>query len=577
MDKDSSVDLDTADKKEDLLDTATENLAENHELIANSDNIAEPVQISVESSSESNEVSLETVSAALPNEQEFTSPAAVENSIPEIDYENEIARLQTERQKLEELAPELLDKVENQKKETTRLSEWIELQRTSFLWKVLSRMKSNSSEVDSKLSEYQNFVDNLEVPETGQLQAIRKRFHRGLLRTWSLVVAIAALLIYLPKFIDQISGNNRFVQLVTSQNYPSNLRIILSAVTVLIISLISLLIQYYRDWSEFERRVVLALWKLDEISKGVLHCRDEKARLSVLYPQVRDWLEIIGNSLHTPWNIDEKWIQSISNEIPQDDFPYSLRIAQAQEDDRSSALQLRRDAAERFLLQGWRSKVFVEQVRVAQEMMGLTEDRLNVEMLDSDIALSPGGPRAILREKIKDPELLAGVAKRQLLPLMKIVQIESIAQARPPVRENRTDLLDLFKVDDLGLGLNTKVAWDSFLTQSMGDSQKPRTPLSLLAFSESGRQVGHHDRGKTIFISPDRLIVDIPNNDSTFVHGYSETTRLPMDIVVRMDIVGPLPQDDVLILERSREEIQHEQSSYQQNIRAAIDPNKSGV
>lgn len=577
MDRDSYVDLDTADKVEGLLETDVENLNENHQLIASDDNAAEPVEIPMESPAESNEISLETVSDEFPNEQVITSTEAVENSISEIDYEIEISKLQTERQKLEQIAPELLDKIDNQKKETARLSEWIELQRTSFLWKVLSRMESNSSEVDSKLSEYQNFVDNLEVPETGQLPVIRKRFHKGLLRTWSLVIAIAAFLIYLPKIIDQISGNNRFVQLVTSQSYPSNSRIIFSACTVLIISLISLLIQYYRDWSEFERKVILALWKLDEISKGVLHCRDEKARLSVLYPQVRDWLEIIGNSLHTPWNIDEKWLQSISNEIPQDDFPYSLRIALAQEDDKSSALQLRRDAAERFLLQGWRSKVFVEQVRMAQEMMGLTEDRLNVEMLDSDIALSPGGPRAILREKIKDPELLSGVAKRQLVPLMKIVQIESIAQARPPVRENRTDLLDQFKVDDLGLGVNTKVAWDSFLTQSMGDTQKPRTPLSLLAFSESGRQIGHHDRAKTIFISPDRLIGDVPNNDSTFVHGYSETTRLPMDFVVRMDIVGPLPQDDVLILERSLEEIQDEQSSYQQNIRSAIDSNKSGV
>jgi hypothetical protein len=50
-----------------------------------------------------------------------------------------------------------------------------------------------------------------------------------------------------------------------------------------------------------------------------------------------------------------------------------------------------------------------------------------------------------------------------------------------------------------------------------------------------------------------------------------------MDIVVRMDIVGPLPQGDVMILESSIEEIEQGRSSYQESIRSSIDLNKSGV
>lgn len=499
-------------------------------------------------------------------------PAAIQ-----IDYQAEIDRLNEERGILVAAAPQLLLQVEIQKQETSKLNEWINRQRTSFLWKVLSRMQSNTDAVNSKLKEFQEYVNSIKVPESGELQKLRKRFHKGLLRAWLLIFAIAGILLYLPKLAEKLSGNNMLVKFVTNQNYPSSSRILFTAGYALVLTLVSLLIQYYRDWSAFERKVILTLWKLDEISKGVRHFRDEQARLAVLYPQVRDWLEIIGNSLHKPWKIDEKWLRSNLNEIPQNDFPYSLRIAQAQEDDKSSSLALRRDAAERFLIRGWRSRVFTEQVRVAQELMGMTADRLNVESLDSDIALSPGGPRAIVREKIKDDALLSTVAKRQLIPLMKIVQVDSIATARPPVSENRTDILESLMPDDLGLGVDREVPWDSFLTQSMGDAQKPRTPLSLLAFSESGRQVGHHDRSKSIFISPDRLIVNVPKNDSSFVYGYNETTRLPMDIVVRMDIVGPLPQDDVLILERSIEEIEQDRSTYQQTIRSSIDSSKSGV
>ena len=502
-----------------------------------------------------------------------------EETNPEIqsDYQREIDTLSEAREKLVAAAPQLLSKVESEKQETSKLNEWIDRQHTSFLWKVLSRMKSNTDLVNSKLSEYQDYVNAINIPESGRLHKLRKRFHKSLGIAWLVVFVIAGVLLSLPKLAENISGDNFLLRLVTNQSYPSNSKIVFTAGYVLLLTLTSLLIQYYRDWSIFERKVLLTLWKLDVISQSVRHCRDEHARLATQYPQVRDWLEIIGNSLHKPWKIDKKWLQPNLNEIPQNDFPYALRIAQAQEDDNSSSLAMRRHAAERFLIRGWRARVFTEQVRAAQEIMGLTENRLNVESLDSDIAWSPGGPRAILRKKIIEDELLTTVAKRELIPLMKIVQVESIATARPPVSENRTDVLNSLKPDDLGLGIDRKVPWDAFLTQSMGDSDKPRTPLSLLAFSESGRQVGHHDRSKSIFISPDRLIANVPNNDSSFVYGYNETTRLPMDIVVRMDIVGPLPQGDVMILESSIEEIEQGRSSYQESIRSSIDLNKSGV
>ena len=552
------------------------------EVISHESEVSVPIEPEIDSEIPDIENSSKEVEPELVNKIE---PAAATDEIVseeepaaiQIDYQAEIDRLNQERGILVEAAPQLLLHVENQKQETSKLNEWIDRQHTSFLWKVLSRMQSNTDDVYSKLNDFQEYVNSIQVPQSGELQKLRNRFHKGLLIAWLFIFVIAGILLYLPKLAEKISGNNMLVKLVTNQNYPSTSRILFTAGYALVLTLVSLLIQYYRDWSAFERKVILTLWKLDEISKGVRHCRDEQARLAVLYPQVRDWLEIIGNSLHKPWKIDEKWLRSNLNEIPQNDFPYSLRIAQAQEDDKSSSLAMRRDAAERFLIRGWRSRVFTEQVRVAQELMGMTEDRLNVESLDSDIALSPGGPRAIVREKIKDDALLSTVAKRQLIPLMKIVQVESIATARPPVSENRTDILDSLKPDDLGLGVDREVPWDSFLTQSMGDAQKPRTPLSLLAFSESGRQVGHHDRSKSIFISPDRLIVNVPNNDSSFVYGYNETTRLPMDIVVRMDIVGPLPQDDVLILERSIEEIEQDRSTYEQTIRSSIDSSKSGV
>ena len=522
------------------------------------------------------DTSLEKDSANVEIEVIEKSPV-IQEVVPEIDYQAEIDKLLVPRQSLADEAVLLSEQIKKQEDSTDALHRWVSEQKGSFLWKVLNRMSNNKSEVQDRLNGYQDFIDKLDIPKPGALAEIRKRFHRSLLFNWSLVLALGSFFFYLPEISENYPEFTELSRIVNSESFPNRWQIIFISLFLLLFTLISLLIQYYRDWSKFERSVTISLWKLEEISKSVQHYRTEQARLNVLYPQVRDWLEILGNALHKPWEVDEKWLVNTLSDIPQDDFPFALRIAQAQENDAASSIALRRDAAERYLTRGWRSKVFEDQVMSAGEMMGMSSDRLNVEILDADIALSPGGPRAVLREKITSSELLKSVAKKQLIPLMKIVQIESIAESRPPVRENRTDILDTFQPEDFDLEMNKKLAWDDFLAISMGNSDKPRTPLSPLAFSESGRQTGHHDRAKTIFITPNRLISKIPNNETTFADSYGESTRLPLDIVVRMDITGPLQQEDILILKRSDEEKEIARSSYEKTIRDKVQDYKRGV
>ena len=522
------------------------------------------------------DTSLEKDSANAEIELIEKSPA-IQEIVPEIDYQSEIDKLLVSRQSLADEAVLLSEQIKKQQDSTDELHRWVSEQKESFLWKVLNRMSNNKSEVQDRLNGYQDFIDKLDIPKPGALAEIRKRFHRSLLFNWSLVLALGLIFFYLPEISEKYPEFTELSRIVNSESFPNSWQIIFISLFLLLFTLTSLLIQYYRDWSKFERSVTISLWKLEEISKSVQHYRTEQARLNVLYPQVRDWLEILGNALHKPWEVDEKWLVNTLSDIPQDDFPFALRIAQAQENDAASSIGLRRDAAERYLIRGWRSKVFEDQVISAGEMMGMSSDRLNVEILDADIALSPGGPRAVLREKITSSELLKSVAKKQLIPLMKIVQIESIAEKRPPVRENRTDILDTFQPEDFDLEMNRKLAWDDFLAISMGNSDKPRTPLSPLAFSESGRQTGHHDRAKTIFITPNRLISKVPNNETTFADSYGESTRLPLDIVVRMDITGPLQQEDILILKRSDEEKEISRSSYEKTIRDKVQDYKRGV
>ena len=218
------------------------------EVISHESEVSVPIEPEIDSEIPDIENSSKEVEPELVNKIE---PAAATDEIVseeepaaiQIDYQAEIDRLNQERGILVEAAPQLLLHVENQKQETSKLNEWIDRQHTSFLWKVLSRMQSNTDDVYSKLNDFQEYVNSIQVPQSGELQKLRNRFHKGLLIAWLFIFVIAGILLYLPKLAEKISGNNMLVKLVTNQNYPSTSRILFTAGYALVLTLVSLLIQ----------------------------------------------------------------------------------------------------------------------------------------------------------------------------------------------------------------------------------------------------------------------------------------------------------------------------------------------
>jgi hypothetical protein len=287
------------------------------------------------------------------------------------------------------------------------------------------------------------------------------------------------------------------------------------------------------------------------VSRNAEQVRNEQGRLKALYPQVNEWLIILGHSLTNPWRIREEWFESSIGDLNEDSLPNSLRISQAHEDDGPAMLGMQRYAAERFMSRGWRAKVFADQVDVIREALGLPKERLDVDTLDQDILYSPNGPRALIRKNIEEIGILENVGRRQLLPLIKEVQKEAITKSRPPVNEIRKKQIETSKTaaeDELKSDLTP---WDEFLSFAIPVTGKPRTPLSVFSLSDSGKVAAHHDRYKTFMIVPERFKDKVNGVDDRQLHSYSETTKLPMDVVVRADFSGPIPAQDLLFLART--------------------------
>jgi hypothetical protein len=481
--------------------------------------------------------------------------------------EKRLADLEIEREKLNADLAQRQEFLES-------LETWEKKNSSSFLFKVFKKMKANLAEAAGILERYATIVGNLVIPDPGIMQRLRKSFHKKLLWSYTVVPFIALFFLLLPTLIDKLDPSRQVVRFAENFYFPK-WAITLWAIIILFLLTWNSLISYYRGWSRFQATVNRTFFDLENVSNGAEHVRGEEVRLKALYPQVKEWLEIIGRSLNRPWLVRPKWYEANQGSITRDSLPNSMRIAQAVEDESPSMLAMQRYAAESFMAKGWRARVFAEQIEIIREAKGLPKERLGVEQLDQDISYSPNGPRAIVASLIGDESILETVARKQIQPLALEIQRETSGNTRPDIREISSQKPQVVLGGGLETGQDLK-PWDEFLSLSIGGNGKPSVPLSLASFSSEGQRSNHHSRAKSFFIMPARLqsAADVPASQ---VRTYSESERMPMDIVVRLDLVGPVDSHELSILEGAEKERLSKQSEVESEVAKRLKNRKSGI
>ena len=481
--------------------------------------------------------------------------------------EKRLADLEIEREKLNSDLAQRQEFLES-------LETWEKKNSSSFLFKVFKKMKANLAEAAGILERYATIVENLVIPDPGIMQRLRKSFHKKLLWSYTVVPFIALFFLLLPTLIDRLDPSRQVVRFAENFYFPK-WAITAWAIFILFLLTWNSLISYYRGWSRFQATVNRTFFDLENVSNGAEHVRGEEIRLKALYPQVKEWLEIIGRSLNRPWLVRPKWYEANQGSITRDSLPNSMRIAQAVEDESPSMLAMQRYAAESFMAKGWRARVFAEQIEIIREAKGLPKERLGVEQLDQDISYSPNGPRAIVASLIGDESILETVARKQIQPLALEIQRETSGNTRPDIREISSQKPQVVLGGGLETGQDLK-PWDEFLSLSIGGNGKPSVPLSLASFSSEGQRSNHHSRAKSFFIMPARLqsAADVPASQ---VRTYSESERMPMDIVVRLDLVGPVDSHELSILEGAEKERLSKQSEVESEVAKRLKNRKSGI
>lgn len=412
---------------------------------------------------------------------------------------------------------------------------WAARHERSFVWRMLSRMASERASAQNAAEHFARGIDTVQVQKPGALITLRKRFHLTMLVGWLVIAALAALLILLPIWVEEMR--------LEAPWYPNDPTIFtLAAIAAIVLTVIALA-SYHRGWSQFQRRIDLAQAHLTRVAQGSAHARGEVARLASLHRQTVDWLVLLARGIHQPWLVPEEWQQRPSYGMARDSMPFAMQIGQVQDEDHAAATRLKRMTKERLVVRGWRQQAFTSLIAEVAAELGQASASFALAALDEDLPHSSNHTREMLRENMGNAAVLKRVAEPRLRELMTSIQRSALHGSRPlvhPVGDNPLREIAALDVVD---GIGEDVPWDDFLLGSLVGRRDPVTPLSAVSMSERHVQEGHHEQVRSMLVLPERLEPHLEFRAGAPVSliPYGSNGGASIDLVWRVDMAGPLP------------------------------------
>ena len=559
----------------------------------------------------------------------------------------EIRKLRDQRITASDSAERIQGQLSQLEQEQVRIETWLEGLKRSYYWKLEQRMEQNLGQAKSDIAEYESLVRALELPEKGTLRTLREKFHKGLMINFLTFAIPTFLLYFIPWFsrvdlfrwlvdllrsplfivlvvtigavvagvfllLRKVIGPKKvplkktlkwttismlipgliyalfrfkdflliFVTPLIEQIRPTALWVILILFTFLTLAF---LIIYYQGWSVFRRVVTEEMSRLDNVVAGYVKTRQELGRLEFLYGQTIDWMKLLAHTLYRPWKIHPDWKSPNQAQAVSESFPMALRVAQAVENDASESAQLRRTIAHRLLVQGWRTAAFERSLSEIGRYLGYEPDKVNPELLDSDLPHQPNNARKLVLEyfehsattahlgtldlsnKPAAPEsvgskplpsdvYLVEVAREQLKYLIEKTQGSALAQARPSVQQIVSNpLSELAESETESESLEVS-DWDEFLAEGLGIEDQTQPPIGVLAFTNEGRKASSPEKVTSQVLVPGRFANSLPTaaaENLKVVPLEDNEQNQPAELMLRFDVVGPLPFNHVTLVQNA--------------------------
>ncbi len=467
--------------------------------------------------------------------------AAKADEVEDNNNEQIVIDLEKDKNNITEISNNLQLEIEAAAETLKELDLWIKEHERSYLWKLIQSMNINLAQAKNDLSKFEADVNSLTLPVPGQLISLRKAFNKSLLLNYSILTAALASLLIAYRYWE-------FLQFLPYLPTYQQMAIVFPSLYLSL--LITRLLSYYREWSKFQREVLVSLHNMNNAAANSLHCRQEVHRLENLYVQTKDWLEIIARAIYTPWVVNDKWLTAGLKSLQDQTLPFALRIGQAYEGPSGKIETLKNETKQKMLVKGWRSDAFENLIQGIRNKMGFSGNQFDLEKLDKDDPSATNNSRNILKKHMNDSQVLNYVAKVKMRKLSEILQSDTLGKFKPPVNHEVDSPIDIFLTDSMDLELDsTEVNWDNFLKQAIISDNPPQTPVSLYSLTNKARQAQHHEKVKTYVILPKRLEKEYEErlNDFATIKSADEETDRSLELVVRIDMIGPLEVDDISV------------------------------
>lgn len=393
---------------------------------------------------------------------------------------------------------------------------------------------------------------------------------------WTLIAMLLPTIFYaLFRFKDFLRV---FVVPVIEEMRPTALWVI--AILFVFLTL-ALLIIYYQGWSVFRRVVTDEVSRLENVAAGYVKTRQELGRLEFLYGQTIEWMRLLAHTLYRPWKIHPDWKSPNQAQTVSESFPLALRVAQAIENDASESAQLRRTIAHRLLVQGWRTEAFEKSLSEIGKFLGYEPDKVNPDLLDADLPHQPNNARKLVldyfehsastshegvldlanvtvaRDQVHSKPLpsdsyLVEVARGNLRYLIEQTQASALAQARPSVQQIVKNPLAELTGNEAEAEVIEVSEWDDFLSEGLGVENTTQPPLGVLAFTDEGRKANSAAAVTSQVVVPARFAKLLPKpaaDNLTVVSVEDGDQSTPAEVMLRLDLVGPLPFTQVNLIQ----------------------------
>jgi hypothetical protein len=422
------------------------------------------------------------------------------------------------------------------------LAEWIAERQGTYAWTLLEALGKERDKLDEFEKSVKNWTETTTTEIIEQSRKNKKKFIRRIGFGFAgifLALGVGALvnlflgwlgITWIVTLLAFIGFTNPFV-------WVPNFLIGGSIATWL-----ASLFGYFRSYMKWRKMVDRHVAEARYYVSAVKSLQSEKGRILSLHGQMEDYLKLLSEILHKPWEISDEWLNWATPQLNTNSLPTSLVVAKPLESGEYEAV--RKHSLETFAAGDWHS----EQVRVlfaeyekAQKMnTGAMEDRF-----DKDVRL-----RAKFLVDLEESDLLAKVGDEFVQSLARKLQSDDLPQAtqfhvasiKPDLLEN----LDLSKsMFDNG---QTNKNWTAFVAEILGKA----TAWSPLTYSTAGLfdRLEKQSEVTSYALIPDRIKTVLDSSVTPVI--MDGTSGSGVEVVVRVDVSQWIEPAKVAILDDSK-------------------------